>query len=173
MIGALGSYSSRSSAKSATSSGVDPGCCSTQPAHKRSVLIKALAGCGKSHAAFTYATQTYNNVLGVTPYNKQTKRIKKKFGCPAITFHRFKGENIYQEKIKREYDMKGVECLVVDELWQLTHSQWVKLWEWRVRNPEVPLIATGDPHQLEAIDDIVSNEQKLKYALSGKLFDVC
>ena len=131
-------------------------------------------------------------ILVVTPFNSIAHNVCKKYGVPTCTFHAFIGEGHDGAHVK-PFNLEGIKGIVFDEILLLSHAQLTKLYMWSeevdktyevcdgpdpkqfpneeghyeiyngewVRKYEV--LATGDPMQLEAIDDVINNARKIEY----------
>ena len=135
-------------------------------------IVLSLAGRGKTHLALSSVIKKHgiNHVLVVTPYNSQSHNVKSKYGVQAITYHHFRGEGLDGSRGRAAFDLKknNITCVVFDEIMLFDHRQLVNIWKWKRDRKNIAMVATGDPYQLEAIGDIVSNDLKAKYVI--KLF---
>ena len=147
-------------------------------------FISSLAGRGKSFAAITAMVNDFgkDHVLVVCPYNSLCQRVCTKFGVKACTFHNFIGQRINGSS-RPPYDLTSIRAIVFDEIMLLNHDQLTRLYYWNQENDETYtraegpegvfygpsmvrkycMVATGDPNQLEAVDDIIKNERKMAY----------
>lgn len=136
---------------------------------KHDTLVLGGAGCGKTHTVLTHCMSKYgkNRVLVVTAWNSQAKRVRDDYkGVPGITWHRLRGSRV-DDTIRpgsRGFDLSGVSAIVFDEIMLLDHKKIVKLAKFmQAHRPSLDFYATGDPKQLEAVGDVISNERKLEY----------
>jgi len=56
--------------------------------------------------------------------------------------------------------MTGIKCLVLYEIMLLQYEKLIKLWKFMAAKPEITCIATGDPKQLQAINDTITPSKK-------------
>ena len=114
-----------------------------------------------------------DQVLVVTAWNSQARNIKASFPTikDAITWHMLKGERIDGHTNERNaFDVSQKKAIVIDEIMLFEYRKIVKLFHFMESHPEIEFFATGDEAQLEAIDDVVSNEHKMDMLKSSKLF---
>jgi hypothetical protein len=148
---------------------------------KSRTILMCPPGCGKSHAAISvYALPTFgvDKILVVTPYNAQARNIRREYmqrlkvKVQAITYHRWAGESIdgTQNKKKKPYDMTGVKCVVFDEIMLLQYEKLIKIWKFMAGHPDITYIATGDPHQLPAINDTITPDKKAQILVHEEMF---
>jgi len=80
------------------------------------------------------------------------------------------GESIDGSNNRAPFDLKkhDIKVVIIDEIMLLKHEELVKIKKWKETRRDVLMVCTGDPRQLEAIDDIIDNERKLEYV--QKLF---
>ncbi|MGQ3192877.1 AAA family ATPase, partial [Neoaquamicrobium sediminum] len=140
----------------------------------RKVLAMGAAGTGKSHLMLTYAVRRHGaaQVVAVTPYNAQARKIGAVHGVRSVTYHEFEGETVGDTGVttKRPMDLTGVTCVVLDEVMLFNHAHLVRVWKRVWDAPGVQVLATGDPRQLESIGDYMTNAQKKD--LVRAMFDV-
>ena len=123
------------------------------------------AGCGKTFAAIHYAKSKFaeSEILGVCAWNSQAKNLLTTYKIESITYHNLRGEGVTGKKNKTAYKVEDKKCMIFDEFLLFTHSQLCKIRKYMEDHPEIVFLATGDPYQLEAIGDILSNKRKIRY----------
>ena len=89
--------------------------------------------------------------------------MKSTYKVQAITYHHLRGEGLTGKKTKTPYDLENIKSIIFDEIMLFTHSQLCKIQAFMEEHPCIEFLATGDPNQLEAINDILKTERKIKY----------
>ena len=131
-------------------------------------IVIGCGGSGKSTNSIKWAIKNYdkNKILVVCPYNSQCIKIKKEFAVHSITFHSLTGMKINDDDKYSEYDIENYDIIIYDEIYLYNHRKLIKLYQYMQTHNDKHFIATGDSNQLEAIDDIITNEVKHEYVLS-------
>lgn len=130
-------------------------------------LALAPAGCGKTVAAMRYATDKFGaaGVLAVCAWNAQARRLRQEWhGVEAVTLHRLLGLGADDTYVGGDPVALGdVKCIVFDEVFLHRHCNLCRMMDFMARHGEtVEVLATGDPRQLDAVDDVVGNDLKLE-----------
>jgi hypothetical protein len=137
-----------------------------QPLIRNRTVLFGSAGTGKTYNVLAHVTNKFcpDQVLVVTAWNSQARNIKASFPTikDAITWHMLKGERIDGHTNERNaFDVSQKKAIVIDEIMLFEYRKIVKLFHFMESHPEIEFFATGDEAQLEAIDDVVSNEHKM------------
>jgi ATP-dependent exoDNAse (exonuclease V) alpha subunit len=126
----------------------------------------------KSANATKYSKNKFkkDEILVVVPTNSMAKRFMAEYQLNAVTYHRFKGEDIHEDSTAKAYDINGIKCILFDEILLLKHSQLIKVSKFMDAHPDIEFLATCGAEQLPAINDPVDVDMKLRYLMSPRLF---
>jgi hypothetical protein len=142
--------------------------------HDKPLLVMGKAGSGKTFSALKYCVENKKEKLVVCPYNSQCKKIISQYKCPSVTFHKLKGLTL-DERQRVEMDVSEYDVILFDEVLLYPIRHLVKIQDFMERNNDKIFLATCDPRQLEAIDDIINdNVQKIGYIekMFGSVIDL-
>ena len=126
-------------------------------------FVSAFAGVGKSHLCAEYAKSRFDpkEVLVIAAYNSQAKGARK-HGFRGVTAHKALNVDIAGRAIKRKpLDFKEYKCVILEEAMLLTPGQMVSIYLLMQKHANIVWLGTGDEHQLAAIGDDTTIEEKV------------
>jgi hypothetical protein len=159
---------------------VDLGGCGFE--HENRVICMGRPGCGKTHKVVNLCIAKFgkHEVLVVGSYNAICANIRHKFFVEAVTWNVCRGEGINDQKSKKKpFDLLRVgkdgkpnpfKAIVIEEIMLFNHHQLIKLRAFMDEHADIIFFATGDGHQLEAIDDVIDFRLKVKYVTHPTMF---
>jgi hypothetical protein len=119
------------------------------------------AGRGKTHTIISLAKKKHKSVLVCTPWNSQAKAIAKDHDVDTCTFYNLLGIDSEDKFRKPPLNIKKYNAIIFDEILLLSHRHLVYLEKYITKHSYIFYYATGDPCQLEAIDDIIGVKSRL------------
>ena len=150
------------------------------PKSEHGTLFLGPAGTGKTSAAMNHALSKFKKIVIVCAWNAQAQNNKSAWRAdPAafgrkvegITLHHLLGLQVDGRYCNHtRYELGDTDCVVFDEILLHRHHNLCKIKGFMDKHRgTITFMGTADPRQLEAIDDDVSNAQKVE--MLHRVFD--